>query len=177
MVPVSVVIITYNEARNIAACTKRAKLITDDIIIVDSGSRDGTLNIARELQVKILERAWDGYGNNKNKGIDAAKYNWILSIDADELPDHELIAQLHSLDFNDIHSVYDFNFKVYFNSKLIRYGSWGNDHQIRLFNRAHARWLEVPVHEKLIFSKAVTVKRLTGNIHHYSVNSISEYSS
>ena len=175
MIPVSVVIITYNEVRNIARCIERAQLISDDIIIVDSGSTDGTLKIANHLCSTVLEMAWNGYGFNKNKGIDAAKYDWIFSLDADELPDYELISFLHTIDYNDIQSVYDFNFKVYFKNKLIRYGSWGRNHQIRLFNRVCGRWSNVPVHETLLFSGSIKVKRSAGNVHHYSVDAIHEY--
>jgi len=175
MIPVSVVIITYNEVRNIARSIERAQLITDDIIIVDSGSTDGTLKIANQLCPTVLELAWNGYGFNKNKGIDAAKYDWILSLEADELPDYELISYLHTINYNDVHSVYDFNFKVYFKNKLIRYGSWGSNHQIRLFNRVHARWSNIRVHETLLLSGNIKVKRSAGNVHHYSVNGIPEY--
>jgi glycosyltransferase involved in cell wall biosynthesis len=175
MIPVSVVIITYNEVRNIARSVKRAQLISDDIIIVDSGSTDGTLQVANHLCPTVLETAWHGYGLNKNKGIDTAKYDWIFSLDADELPDFELISFLHTIDYNDIRSVYDFNFKVYFKNKLIRYGSWGCNHQVRLFNRAYGRWSSTRVHETLLFSGNINVKRSAGSVHHYSVNSIAEY--
>ncbi len=175
MIPVSVVIITYNEVGNIAGSIKRVRLITDDIIVVDSGSADGTQEIAKQLGSTVLEVAWNGYGFNKNKGIDAARYDWILSLDADEVPDHEMISFLHTIDYSDIQSVYDFNFKVYFKEKAIRYGSWGSNHQVRLFNRVNVRWSHLPVHETLLFPRSIKVKRSAGHVHHYSVNTISEY--
>jgi glycosyltransferase involved in cell wall biosynthesis len=175
MVPVSVVIITYNEVSNISKCIRRAQLITDDIIVVDSGSTDSTMKVARELGAKVFELPWDGYGFNKNKGIGSAKYDWIFSFDADEIPDDELIAFLHTIDYTDTLSVYDFNFKVYFGRKLIRYGSWGNNHQIRLFSRLYGRWSHLRVHETLLFSESVKVRRALGNVHHHSVHTRSEY--
>lgn len=175
MIPVSVVIITCNEVGNIASSIERARLITDDIIIVDSGSTDGTLEIAKQLCSTVLEVSWNGYGFNKNKGIDAARYDWILSLDADELPDHELISFLHTIDYSHTQSVYDFNFRVYFRDKPIRFGSWGSNHQVRLFNRLNTRWSNIYVHEKLQFSRDVEVKRASGNVHHYSVSGIPDY--
>src|ERR1700749_1369526 len=113
MVPVSVVIITKNEADVIANCISAAKLITDDIIIVDNDSTDETCTIALAAGCNVYRENWDGYGANKNKGIALAKYNWILSIDADEVPDEELIGTLHELKFDDPKVVYDIDFKSY----------------------------------------------------------------
>ncbi|NNU34504.1 glycosyltransferase family 2 protein [Mucilaginibacter sp. S1162] len=135
MIPVSVVIITKNEAEVIAECIAAAKLITDDIIIIDNYSTDQTYDIAVAEGCRVYQKNWDGYGANKNKGIDLAKYDWILSVDADEIADTELVLSLHSLKLSDPTMVYDIKFKSYFGKKLIRYGSWGRDHHIRLFNR------------------------------------------
>jgi glycosyltransferase involved in cell wall biosynthesis len=107
MVPVSIIIITKNEADVIADCIVKARLITDDIIIVDSGSTDETLDIAYTYGCRIFKTFWDGYGANKNKGIDVAKYDWILSIDADEVPDEDLIKSLHTITLDDAGVVYD----------------------------------------------------------------------
>src|SRR5438105_1708270 len=100
MVPVSIVIITKNEADFIGPCIKKASEITDDIVVVDSGSTDETRDIAASYGCRVLQKPWGGYGANKNAGIELAKYNWILSIDADEVPDDELIGSLHRLKYN-----------------------------------------------------------------------------
>lgn len=169
MVPVSVVIITQNEADIIFRSISMAKLITDDIVIIDSNSNDSTAIIARENGCRIYPENWDGYGANKNKGIALARYNWILSIDADEIIDRRLITALHKLDYNDAHAVYDIAFKTYFGNKLIRFGSWGRDHHIRLFNRALVKWSDIPVHETLLLPPNIIRKKLDGHINHYSV--------
>src|SRR5580700_6608328 len=119
MVPVSIVIITKNEADIIASCIQMSKLITDDIVVIDNGSTDDTLDIAGTYGCRVYKRTWEGYGANKNKGIEAAKYNWILSIDADEVPDDELVSALHLLEFNDPATVYDIKFRTYFGKKPI----------------------------------------------------------
>jgi glycosyltransferase involved in cell wall biosynthesis len=177
MVPVSIVIITKNEADIIASCIEKARQITDDIVIIDNDSTDETLEIAGNYGCRIYKMPWAGYGANKNKGIEAAKYNWILSIDADEVPDDELISSIHKLKFNDAGTVYDIKFRSYFGKKPIRFGSWGRDHHIRMFNREAVKWSETLVHETLLLPNNVQVKKIKGRLHHYSVKDINEYDS
>jgi len=175
MVPVSIVIITKNEADVIAGCIQKARLITDDIVVIDNGSTDDTTEIAGIYGCRVYNTTWEGYGANKNKGIEAARYNWILSIDADEVPDNELIGALHKLKLNDSAIVYDIKFRTYFGGKPIRFGSWGRDHHIRLFNRNLVKWSETMVHETLILPENIQVKKISGLLHHYSVKNVSEY--
>jgi len=177
MIPVSIVIITKNEAQYLADCIKMAKLITDDVIIIDNGSTDNTLNIAKSNGCRVYELGWDGYGANKNKGIELANYDWILSIDADEIPDMELINSLHNLWLRNTEMVYDIKFRAYFGEKRIRFGSWGRDHHIRLFNRTVVKWSEPIVHETLILPKGIHKKTLNGYFHHYSVKDVDECNS
>jgi len=174
MIPVSVVIITKNEAECIADCIGMAKLITDDIVIVDNGSTDSTLHIAAMHGCNIYQHGWEGYGANKNLGIELAKYDWILSLDADEVPDMELVNSLHNLWLRNPETVYDIKFKSYFGDKQVRFGTWGRDHHIRLFNRNIVRWSDSIVHETLILPKAIRKKTLKGYVHHHSVNDAEE---
>lgn len=169
MVPVSVIIIAKNEAEIIAQAILMARLVTDDIVIVDNGSTDDTVKIVAANNCRVFRENWSGYGANKNKGISQAKYNWVLSVDADEIIDEKLITSLHHLDYAREDVVYDIDFKTYFGNKLIRFGSWGRDHHIRLFNRNNVKWSEQPVHETLLFPKTTIKKKLAGYIHHYSV--------
>ncbi|MFD2873054.1 glycosyltransferase family 2 protein [Mucilaginibacter ximonensis] len=169
MVPLSVVIITRNEAETIAECIAAAKLITDDIIIIDNYSTDETCSIALSEDCRLYQCPWEGYGANKNKGIALAKYDWILSVDADEIADLELVLSLHTLKLNDPTMVYDIRFKSYFGKKLIRYGAWGRDHHIRLFNRTRVKWSESYVHETLQLPVGTQIQHLDGYVHHYSV--------
>jgi glycosyltransferase involved in cell wall biosynthesis len=175
MVAVSIVIITKNQADILTACLDKAKLITDDIVIIDNGIADPVQHNLNTKGCKVYKKSWDGYGANKNKGIDAAKYDWILSIDADEVPDDELITALHQLDYTNPAVVYDIKFRTYFGKKMIRFGSWGNDHHIRLFNRKLVRWLDTTVHETLTLSPNISVKKMEGYLHHYSVKNADEY--
>jgi len=169
MTPISVVIITKNEAGSIAACITACRLITDDVIVVDNDSSDATAQIALGHGCHVYTEQWGGYGANKNKGARFAKYDWILSIDADEIPDEELIRALHEARLGDPEIVYDIAFRSYYGRKPVRFGSWGRDHHIRLFNRRLVKWTEPPVHETLMLSPIIKVKKLAGHLHHYSV--------
>ncbi|MDO3643401.1 glycosyltransferase family 2 protein [Mucilaginibacter sp. L3T2-6] len=177
MVPVSVVIITKNVAAIIEECLQKAKTLTDDIIIICNGNDEDSANAHLQNSYKLFKKPWEGYGTNKNKGIKEAKYNWILSIDADEIPDDELIRAIHKIDFDDANTVYDIRFRSYFGCKPVRFGSWGRDHHIRLFNRAFTEWSETIVHETLILPSIITKKRIDGSIHHYSVKNVQEFDS
>lgn len=173
--PVSVVIITKNEANIIAASIKAVRCFTDDIVVIDNGSTDHTMQIAHSLGCRVFERSWSGYGANKNKGIELARYNWVLSLDADEVADKQLINSLQAIDYTYTSQVYDIRFKTYFGKKLIRFGSWGRDHHVRLFNRQQVRWSELQVHETLLLPAGITKQKLDGYIHHYSVDDLQEY--
>ena len=169
MIPVSIVIITNNEADVIANCIKAAGLITNDIVIVDNGSTDNTIAIACENGCNVYQNAWTGYGANKNKGIALAKYDWILSLDADEVADATLIQSLHNLKLDNTDVVYDIKYRSYFGKKRIKFGYWGRDHHVRLFNRNLVKWSEPKVHETLLLPKQVKVQNIGGYLHHYSV--------
>ncbi|MDB5139915.1 MAG: glycosyltransferase family 2 protein [Mucilaginibacter sp.] len=175
MVPVSIVIITKNRADIIKGCIDKARMITDDIVVIESDRAETTSDITSVQGCRVCKQTWDGYGANKNKGIKAAKYNWILSLDADEIPNDELILSLHKLNFDNATVVYDIKFKSYFGEKPIRFGSWGKDHHIRLFNRSVVKWSETIVHETLLLPDDILIKKLAGYIHHYSVKDIYEY--
>jgi glycosyltransferase involved in cell wall biosynthesis len=174
MIPISVVIIAKNEAGIIAGAIRSAKLITDDVVVVDSGSTDETVSVALNLGCRVYESKWIGYGANKNKGIGLAKHDWILSIDADEVPDIELVLALYDLKLDDPELVYDIKFRSWFGKKRIRFGAWGRDHHLRLFNRTLVRWSEAKVHEALLLPAQVKIQKLSGCINHYSVKDAAE---
>lgn len=174
MLPVSVVIITKNESAIIEQCISKARLITNDIVIIDSNSTDQTAAIAIKNGCRVYYSNWSNYGSNKNKGIGLAKYDWILSIDADEIPDIELILSLHDLSLDDPNIVYDIKYQSYLGSKQIKYGRWGRDHCLRLFNRKLAKWSEPKVHETLILPKHIRIEKLSGYLHHYTAANIDE---
>jgi glycosyltransferase involved in cell wall biosynthesis len=174
MISISVVIITKNEAPILEQSIPMLKQISDDIIIIDNDSTDQTINIAANYGCRVYKKNWSGYGANKNKGIQLAKNNWILSVDGDEIPDEALLKAITALKPGNDKIVYDIPFKAYLGNKLIHFGNWGRDHHIRLFNRIHVRWTETPVHETLILPKKAAVQKLAGHLHHYSAKNEQE---
>ncbi len=173
--PLSVVIITRNEAHIIGNTLQSLQGVTDDIVIVDSGSTDNTISICKQFNANIIETGWNGYGPNKNKGIAAAKHDWILNLDADEAIDVELKTYLLTLDLNDDSVVYEANFKNFFCGKQIRFGEWSGDKHIRLFNRQKINWNDAAVHESLLLPSGVQIKLLKGNILHHTSSSIDDH--
>lgn len=171
----SVVIITRNEAHIIGNTLQSLQGLTDDLVIVDSGSTDDTLAICRQFKARIIETGWDGYGINKNKGIAAANNAWILNLDADEAIDETLKRSVMELELKDENEVYEARFKNFFCNKWIRYGEWSGDKHIRLFNRNRVKWNEVAVHESLVMLTPLKPRLLKGNILHYTAHSMDEY--
>lgn len=173
--PLSVVIITRNEAHIIGNTLQSLQGLTDDIVIVDSGSTDDTIAICKKFSALVIETSWDGYGPNKNKGIDAAKYDWILNIDADEAIDEILKGHLLQLNEKDDGIVFEATFRNFFCGKHIRFGEWSGDKHIRFFNRKKVRWNDAAVHEELLLPENVEIKKLNGNILHYTSNNIDDH--
>jgi glycosyltransferase involved in cell wall biosynthesis len=172
----SVVIICRNEAHIIGRTIAAAQRVSDDVVVVDSGSTDGTQSIIINSGATLTETNWEGYGINKNKGVAAAKHNWILSIDADEVIDDLLAKHLQTLTLNDVATVYNIRFRAFLGDKMIRFGEWSNDQHIRLYNRTQVAWNEAAVHEGLIFragTKTITIKE--GYIHHYTSKNIEDF--
>lgn len=171
----SVVIIAKNEAHIIGRALASVAAITDDIVVVDSGSTDETINICRKAGVRIIETAWLGYGAVKNLGNAAAKHDWILSLDADEALDDTLKKELANVEPGPEHRVFKMKRKSFFCDKPIRYGVWGGDSCVRLFNKQAVKWDASEVHEDLLYPPGVTILVLKGNLLHYTVNSLEDY--
>ncbi len=171
----SVVIIAKNEAHIIANTLQSLQGLTDDIVIVDSGSTDDTVKIGRQFHARVIETGWEGYGKNKNKGIAAARHDWILSLDADEAIDDVLKRSLQQLSLPDDKEIFNIRFKNFFCNKWIRFGEWGFDAHIRMFNSKKVQWNDADVHESLILPADAKVTTLNGHILHYTVNSREDY--
>ena len=172
---ISAVIITKNESHIIGKTLQSLQGLTDDIVIVDSGSTDDTVAICKKFNARVIEPGWNGYGANKNIGIDAAKHDWILNLDADEALDDELKRSLLQLNPSQDNLVFSIRFKNFFCNKLISYGEWGHDRHIRLFNRNKVRWNNEGVHETLALPDDAKHILLKGNILHYTVTDREDY--
>ncbi len=165
---ISVIIITKNEADNISNCIKSARLISNDIIIVDSGSTDATIGNARQAGAKVISIEWTGFGAARNTGAASAHNDWVLAIDADERVTENMSTTLKKINFNDDFAIYGFKRQNYFLGKKVRFGQWGRDTVYRLYNRRHVSWDLSPVHEHLI-GEHTNKQMLKGSIDHYPV--------
>lgn len=175
MKPISIVIICRNEAHSIGKVLGSLSGITDDVIVYDNGSTDGTLDEVRKYPVNLHQGSWEGFGQTKRKANALARYDWILSLDADESISAELKSSLLNLDPGDPHIVYDIPFRNYLGDKPLRYGEWGRDHHIRLFNKTVVNWDNAPVHEELVLPERVIVKKIRGLILHQTMRDIHDY--
>lgn len=175
MLPLSVVIIAKNEELLLPQTIKSVAMLTDDILICDTGSTDNTINTAIENGARAIHLQWEGFGITKNKANQFARYNWILQLDADETADEQLIKSLYKINFADEDLVYKVKRSSFFMGKCIRYGAWKNDLQIRLFHRGNASWNNHLVHERLQLGHASRITQLNGTILHKTVQSVSQY--
>lgn len=146
----SVIVITRNEAHNIAACLKSVPF-ADQLVVVDSGSTDGTVEIARQLGAEVFHCPdWQGFGTQKNRALARASGDWVLSVDADERVTPELQAEiLHAVGQPQC-DAYSFPRLSSYCGQYIRHSGWHPDRITRLFRRGSARFSEELVHEKLV---------------------------
>ena len=175
MQKLSVVIICKNSASVIGKTLQSFAGLTDDIVVYDNGSTDNTAEIVQRSGANLFNGNWDGFGKTKNKANSLAKYNWILSLDADEAIDDELKNSLLCLSFTNEKVVYDISFKTFLGDKYLKHGEWGGDHHIRLFNRNEVRWNDAAVHEQLMIPDAMQVKKIKGYVLHRTAENFHDY--
>jgi glycosyltransferase involved in cell wall biosynthesis len=147
--PISLVVITFNEERNLARCLESVAF-AQEILVVDSFSTDQTLQIAAQYGAKTLQQKWLGFGGQKNFANKNTQHDWILSLDADEALSPELAQEIKNKFANlKPECAYSFPRKSFFLGRWIMHGGWYPDRQIRLFNKKHSQWLESAIHEKI----------------------------
>lgn len=171
----SVVIITFNEERNIGRCIDSVRRIADEIIVVDSCSTDKTAQIAESRGATVILQPFLGYVEQKNMALSAAKYEYVLSLDADEALDSVLESSILNEKMNFRLEGYSMNRCTNYCGKFIRHGSWYPDKKLRLVKKDSAYWGGDNPHDKLIMKNEGEVKHLKGDILHYSYNSIEEH--
>jgi len=171
----SVVIVCKNGAKVIGETIKSFSGLTDDILIYDNGSTDDTKEMVNQSNARLIEGSWEGFGKTKNKANALAKHDWILSLDADESIDEQLKENLLQLNLADESKVYEFKFKNFLGDKWLRYGEWGNDKHIRLFNKKKISWNDADVHESLLLPTEVKVISIPGNVLHKTAPDITAY--
>lgn len=170
---ISAAIITYNEERNIARAIESLRCC-DEILVVDSGSADRTVELAQKLGARVVEGAWRGYSSQKNFAAAEARHDWILSLDADEALSEALEGEIWSLKKKGPeYDAYTVPRLAQYLGKWILHSGWYPDRKIRLYNRNKARWTGDFVHEKLQVEGHVG--HLQSNLLHFTCDSLAEH--
>lgn len=170
----SVVIITRNEEKNIVDCLASVSW-ADEIVVVDSGSEDRTVELCRQYTDKVGYREWDGYSGQRNAAHDMAEKDWILSLDADERVTPELAAEIREMLKNpdDNLAGYRLPYKVFYGRKWLRHGGFYPEKHLRLFRRGRGAYGPRAVHEAIAVDGPVA--DLKEHIEHYTYDSISDF--
>ena len=173
MDPLSATLITHNEEANIEDALQSIAW-ADEVVVVDSGSTDRTVQICRQYTDKVFHRDWTGFVDQKNHAVTLASHDWIFSLDADERVGPELAREIEVLRKDGMrHAGYRIPRVAFFMGRWIRHGEWYPDRQLRLFDRRHGRWQGGRVHESVQVEGDAGF--LTGEIRHYTYRSLSDY--
>lgn len=168
----SAVIIAKNEVSRLGATLESVKF-SDEIIVLDSGSADGTVELARRYTDKVFVAAdWPGFGMQKNRALGYAAGDWVLSIDADERVSAELQAEIRAVIAAPVADVYELPRLSSYCGRLIRHSGWWPDYVPRLFKTGMARFSDDKVHERLVFQGGVG--RLKTPLEHESFRTLDE---
>lgn len=170
----SVIIPCKNEREHIRACIRSAQQVADEVLAADSGSTDDTLEIARELGCRIIEREYRTSGDFKNWGIPQAAHEWVLILDADERVTSALAAEIRSVLAKPRHNGYWIYRRNHFLGHPIHFGPWKNDRCLRLFRRDLGRYVGPTDHAEVELSRG-TVGRLRARLTHYTCSSYAQY--
>lgn len=147
--PVSAVVISFNEGGNIGACLESLRW-ADEIVVVDSGSSDGTPEIARRYTDKVFEVPWQGFGPQKQAAVERASHDMVLNVDCDERVTPALAAEIEGLlAGEDVAAAYTVPRRTFVGEKEIRHCGWYPDRTTRLFDRTKARFTADLVHERV----------------------------
>lgn len=170
---ISATIITHDEERNIARAIESLRCC-DEIVVVDSGSIDRTVEVARKLGARVIESPWRGYAGQKNYAAELARYDWILSIDADEALSEALEGDIWLLKKNGPQfDAYTMPRLAQYLGKWIQHSGWYPDRKIRLYKRGTAKWVGEYVHESVKVTGSLG--HLDSNLLHYTCQSLSEH--
>ena len=149
MCKLSGIVITFNEEQKIVECIRSLLLCCDEVIVVDSGSDDKTVELASDCGAKVFFNEWHGFGKQKNYALSLAKGEWILSLDADERITEELSSQiLNAIDSRE-YELFSFKRITKAFGQWIKYSGWSNDVVVRLFKNGRFQFTDSLVHEKL----------------------------
>lgn len=170
--PLSVVIITLNAGRSLAVCLESVAF-ADDIVVVDSGSTDETLEIAQRYHARIMHQDFLGFGKQKQFAVEQAVHDWVLCLDADERVSEALCDSIHAVMSAPQQDAYRMARCNRFLGRWLRHGEGYPDYKVRLFNRTRAHWSDDAVHEYVVIKEEPGT--LQGDLLHESEEGIADY--
>lgn len=170
---ISATIITFNEQSNIARAIESLRCF-DEVVVVDSGSVDRTVEIAERLGARVIEHPWEGFTKQKNFAAEQARYDWIFSIDADESLSEALEGEIWQLrKSGPAYDAYTVPRLAQYLGRWILHSGWYPDRKIRLYDRRKGRWTGSYVHESVTVEG--TVGHLHSNLLHYTCDSLTQH--
>lgn len=170
---ISATIITFNEERNVARVIESLRCC-DEILVLDSGSNDRTVEIATKLGARVVEASWHGYAAQKNIAVELATHDWVLSLDADESLSEALEAEIWQIKkTGPKFDGYTMPRLAQYLGRWILHSGWYPDRKVRLFDRRKAKWVGEFVHESVTVEGQVG--HLRSNLLHFTCNSLSEH--
>ncbi len=170
--PLSVAIITLNAATQLADCLQSVRF-ADEIVVVDSGSTDGTQALAASFGARVIQQDWLGFGPQKQLAVEAAKHDWVLCLDADERLSPALQASIEMALKTPSTATFRFARCNRFLGRYLKHGEGYPDWSLRLFDRRQARWSNDAVHEKVLTESRID--ELSGDLLHDSAESLASY--
>ncbi len=168
------VLITLNAASQLPDCLASVAF-ADEVLVVDSGSDDGTTEIATRLGARVVQKEWLGFGAQKQFAVEQAAHDWVLCLDADERVSPELAASIVRTLNAPGASVYRMARRNRFLGRWLRHGEGYPDWSLRLFDRRQARWSDDPVHEKVVPAPSAALGTLDGDLLHDSAEDMARY--
>ncbi len=173
---ISAVIIAGNEESKIADAILSVKW-ADEILVIDSESVDGTVEIATSLGARVISRPWPGFSAQKQFGVDSAKFDWIFSLDADERVSPELATEIKNIrDANDpAFTGFRIPRSSFYMGRQIRHSGWYPDWQLRLFDRRKGRWSDSLIHESFRLNDGESAGKLRSDLIHFTIDNASEH--
>jgi len=170
--PITVAIIALNASTQIGECLASVGF-ADEVLVVDSGSSDATVEIARRHGARVETRQWLGFGRQKQYAVSIAKHDWVLCLDVDERVTERLAASVRAAFAGSRYHAYRLARRNRFLGRWLAHGEGYPDWTVRLFHRAHASWSNDEVHEAVLTT--AEVGRLDGDLLHDSAQDIASY--
>jgi len=171
----SIFIITRNEADRLPRTLKAVQGLSDDIVVVDSGSTDATCDLARGSGARVVENPWPGYGPQKRFAEDQCRHTWLLNIDADEVVTPALAAEIRAaISAPDAADAYELRIAEVFPLEDAPHPTAYVLAPVRLYRKDRGRYNPSPVHDRVDMVEGARIARLKGTIHHFSVRSLGD---